>query len=298
MEQTEQKNIPYGERKLNELLDFACEQLYPTTGFTIELNGIAPSIRTQKELEAFSKVNLDPKTGATIRLAYDMSEDALILDSFRHPLDRQSAANLVIHRTQQPIDGLEYIAFIEVHGQTYIPKADGKDSILTNEMVDYFMGGYGIFDAPHPTHESYQLWRANLLSNCQDGWKVSEEVELFVDLDEHKTETIYVSNNQTYAEKGEISKVKKVSRVYTVHDENNSSSQQLETSITQMTNPFGQSINMRNELTKRTQEPFTVADPGIITSHQEEPIALNEDSFLTFQRLIEDTAHYLHEQKA
>ncbi len=295
MEQAERKNPPFGEAKLNELLDFACDQLYPTTGFTLELDGIDPTVLTRKELEAYSKVSLDQATAATIKLAYDTTKDALLLESLRHPLDGQPSAQLVIHRTTRDIDGLEYIIFIEAGGQEYPGKPD-KNVPLTNERVNNFLAGYGVADIPHPNHEMYRLWRANLLSNCQKGWKVSEEVELLVDYTDRKSETILITTNENYAEEGEIIKTKRLARVYEMY-EDITSSQKIESAIHQIDNSYGRSLNMQLQVTELDHSPFVLGDTPTVTRRQVENIALDHDSFSTFRGLVEDATLYLHAQK-
>ncbi len=166
-------------------------------------------------------------------------------------------------------------------------------STVTDEAVQGILAGYGITDAPHPTHESYQLWRADLLSNCKEGWKITEEAEIFVDLDAHKTESILIRHHETYNEGNEATRVKRVARQFTLHGDDESSIQHMQAVITQISNPYGQSLNLRNESCDFTTEEFVSGETGTITNQQSENIPLDKDSFAEFSNLLEETALYL-----
>lgn len=267
------------------------EKIHPTTGFTLELNGISPALLTQKELEAYSGANLNSESGANISFGYDLAEDALVLKKLSHPLDSQDAISFVLQRTNDPRDGLQYIAFIEAAGGVFRPSsADESHSMITNDMVQSILAGYGITDTPHPTHDSYQLWRANLLSDCQEGWKITEEAEIFMDLDEHKTESILIRHNETYNENGEATRTKKVARQFTLHGDDESSVQHMQAIITQISTPYGQSLNLRNETCDFTTETFVSGETGTVSNQQWENIPLDKDSFAEFSNLLEETS--------
>jgi len=294
---TEREVIPYTEQKLSEQLDFACEQLYPTNGFKLELQGIAPTVLVRKELEAYTGVNLDAKTGATIVLGYDDIKSELSLTSLRHPLDNQSSASLVIQKTTNNEDGLEYIAFLDISGREFSASSSKKDEPLTAEDIAHILEGYGVSDIPHPTHEIYRLWRANLLSNCQKGWKLSEEVEMFVDMQEHKTETIKVNIDEQYQEEGITSRTKQISRVLSINDDSGATGQQFESSIIQVDNDYGRTVHLQNNLMQKEFHPFVAGDPGVVLKSTSENVTLDLDSFNAYKGLIEDATSHLQQTK-
>ncbi len=172
------------------LLDQLCEQLYPTTGFELTLEGIHPNTLTRKELEAFFKVELSEKHGATIILAYDIVTDSLELESFSYPLKQKPEDSFVIKRSKQEIDGLRYIPYKELSGESREYDKEHHHAPLIQDRITAVLAGCGIIDIPHPDHDSYRLWRASFLDKCRDGWKATEKVRLitgFIDDIEHNT---------------------------------------------------------------------------------------------------------------
>jgi len=293
----ERESAPFSERILSEKLDFACEQLYPTTGFKLELQGIAPSVLVRKELEAFSGAELNPESGATIELAYDVSEKDLVLQTLTHPFDKLGSTSLVIQRTSNQTDGLQYIAFLDFSGPKFRPAESTSDEPLLNDDIVRILEGYGIADIPHPTHDIYRLWRANLLSNCQKGWKVSEEVEMFVDMKEHSIETIKIGVDEQYEEDGIVSRTKEVSRVYNIIDDSGASGQEFVSTLIQIDDDYGRTVHLRNELAKKEIQPFIPGDPGVVLSSESENLTLDYDNFNAFKHLLDDATHYLKETR-
>lgn len=295
-ERPEYESTPYAERRLHELLDSTCEKLYPSTGFTLEFQGLVPDMITKKGLEAYGGVPLDPKAGATIKLAYDIAEQQLVLQSIVHPIDQLPSSSLVLQRTNDRTEGLEYISFLEISGREFTPTASKKDRPITQSDIHRILQGYGIHDIPHPTHESYRLWRANALSSCKKGWDISEEVELFVDMQEHKTETIKVKVNEKYQESDSISHTKQISHVFNIAEESGAYSQTLESSLIQIHNKHGRVLHLYNELTQKEHQPFVLGDKGIVLKNETESIKLDLDAFNAFRGLLEDATSYLHEE--
>jgi hypothetical protein len=278
------------EKQMSELLDTTCELLYPTTGFELELQGLKPTILTQKELEAYGKVNLDTVTGATIKMTYDISLDQLVLKSIRHPLKDQPSSALVIHETESDIDGLTYIAFLDFDNQIYTPSQSEKNGLLRHDALAAILKGYGIDDAPHPSHDDYRLWRANLLSNCQQGWKVAEQVELLVYMEDNKTDTVKVSVHEEYNQDGTVNRVKQISKSTT---ETDSSIRKSESKLMQVDTYFDRELSLVEEMIETEYDPFIKGNPGPVLAHETEASPINQASFKTFKSLLDETAEYL-----
>jgi len=303
----ERADLPENEKKLSDMLDFACEQLYPTTGFGLELQGIKPALLTQKELEAYSGASLDNNSGATIKLVYDVASEQLIFESLRHPIANHHTAAFVIHKTQNETDGLQYIAFLDLAGEKYRPVSDGKNTPLFDETVNQILSGYQIGDIPHPSHDEYRLWRANLLSNCQDGWKLSEKVEILVGMEEHNTEVLQISVNEEFQQKGIVSRVKEISHVYiedcdvsndpdSAANSGNSAqnhTKKFESKLTQIDEDYSRVLSLRKISTEKEYDPFVVGDEGKVLSKETKVLPMNQRNFNIFKSLLDNAALFL-----
>jgi hypothetical protein len=292
----EHEAISYSEKKLRELLDYTCDNLYPTDHFKLELQGMLPSALTKNEVEALAGVELDEKTGATIALAYDTNTEALELQSLRHPLDHSGKNAFIIARADSTTPDPVYVAFLDVNGKTDILGPHIEGNSFTKEEIAHILEGYGIDNVPHPADTAYQLWRANLLSTCTKGWKTSEEVELFVDMREHTLETIKVGYKEEYIEGSTNNRTKYVSRIFDTNNDSRSYQQQVQMNLMQTENDYDSSIQMHKSLVETEVKPYPLSGKAIKTEHSDEPIDFDEDSFNAFKSLLEDTALYLHEQ--
>lgn len=297
MDNIEQKEVPYAERKLTELLDFACDQLYPTTGYRLELDGITSDLSTLKWLEAVSGYSLDTKSGAKIEFLFDAKSNQLVLDTFRQPLKDQQALSLAIQRTQSPDSKLQYISFLETTDDILPDPLNPTHAPILPEDVDRILAGYGVTEVPNPDNDTFILWRAELMSRCKAGWRVFEYAKLLTDFTMNNTETIEISNTQTFSEDGEVSVVKTISKNYELVDDSNHFTQSHSNTAVSIANAYGASFHLRAEVVDKELDPFVLNDSGKIISDKTSPIPLTEDSFNDFKRLLDDSVAYLRASK-
>jgi hypothetical protein len=295
MENIETRKVPFEEQKLTELLDYACDQLHPTTGYRLELDGISPDKVTLKELEAKSGYSFDPLKGAKIDFIYDEDDGQLVLNTLRHPLAGQSDLWFTLSRTTNSHHQLQYIGFLESGTAVPSPSDVEWQHTLDTEFISRVLAGYGVPYIPHPDHESYQLWRANLMSQCENGWTVYEYARLFLDMTESTTKSIELSSTQSLSNEGEVSVIKTLSSNYDLTDGSGEFAQYLSSTAVTMTNTYGTTLRLRQESVDVKLDPFTINDPGEVVHSTSTAIPLTHDSFNNFKRTIDDTIHYLKE---
>ena len=277
---------PETEKKLSALLTETCDLLYPTTGFSLELDGVHPTPLAKKELEAFSGLELSDTKGASITLAYNIESDTFELESFAHALKNQSDASFMIHKTTDPRDGLQYIPFAQFESAQYDISQSSKNRALTNDTLASFLAGYHLSHIPHPTHESYQLWRADLLSNCQKGWKTTESTTLITGVSESTEETIQVRKEIYYQDGGDIYSRHEIVHSNILNDPRESPSVQIvSTALDEEIDPFGKSIHAVKRVTHEEHHPFVY---GYVEKSEDvyiEDAPLDEKTLATFTRM-------------
>jgi hypothetical protein len=292
----ERSSVPYAEKKLGEMLTFACEQLYPADGFRLELDGITPTPLVHKELEARTGYALDTKHGAKIELAYDSEQDALVLESLRHPLSSQPTMALVIQRMEHADPDKRYVEYLDT-GKSQEETQPRQATQVSSADTEHILNGYHLGDIPHPDHDSYRLWRANLFSLCTNGWKTSEYVNLFTGITQHNSESIEISQSTEYTADGNPQTVRTIARTYDMFDDTGAMIQKYADSAIELETPFSHTVRLRRDVAEIKDDP---KEPGkqIVGSIKSERIPLDEDSFNGFAGLIEDATLALRQTRA
>jgi len=287
---------PYSERKLSELLDYATENLYPTNLYTMNLKGVKPSLLTQKELQAYSGVDLDSSTGADIRFGFDESEDALVLKSIEHPLNKQSNAKFVIERTSSVEQAGLYTCYITIADEKYSPQGTDNGTSIDTDKVTDILAGYNIGDIPHPSDAAFALWKANILSCCVTGWDVHEEAEYIEDIQEHSIELINIQRDIFHNENGSGGQVKQASRIYDVRNDSTDHTLRVESRLTQTDFGYTRTVNLSNLF---TDIPMATTETGNAKAPETktEPAELNQNNYESFKRLLEEAHAHLRASK-
>jgi hypothetical protein len=294
----ERDKLPELEQELSDLLDEVCEKLYPTNGYKLHLQGLVPDTVTLKGLEAYNGVHLDTSKGAKITLSYDSISRQLGLESLVHPIDKQPQSTFVIRATSNRQDGLRYIPYLDNMGGGRFPPAEAKkDEPLKNEKVARILNGYGIKDIPHPSQVEYSLWRANLLSNCKEGWRLSEEVELFVDMQENTTDTVKIGVREEYQEGVKVSREKYLSYIHTTHAPSGERVDQNISTLLQVDSDYGRALYISSEAIVKELDPFIENDDSTVLAHHIEALPIDGESVRIFDALIKDATTYLIDSK-
>ncbi len=287
---------PEIELKHAELIDDVCDLLYPTTGFRLTLEGIKPAMADKKAIEAFAQIGLSDEYGATIELAYNITTDSLELQSIQHPLASNPDGYFSILRTDSPHEDLRYIPIIDTGQSDEDLVKNYINPTLTGSTLESILAGYGVAEIPHPSHESYQLWRADFLSACQDGWKTTEQVTLLTGLTDTATETISVKNELLYQEGGEVLRTKEVGLSNLLAEPNSMTTQETATRLTQEEGKIGIDISLQEEVITKEIDTIVVNNDTVVEIKRE-TLPVTSTSLRKFKDICTEAKLYLQLQR-
>jgi len=285
---------PYAERKLSEMLEYACSQIEPGHGYSLTVDGLKSSALVKHELEALFGAQLDDEKGATVSFGFDESTEALSVDAVSIPIfGIEGRAKIVRNKLN---DQIPYVHFVEVgeSNESFVPQ---KSIRLTQQRVDAILSGFSVEKAPPIQTPEYTLWRSELLSQSR-GWYLSETQQITTAYSEDSHSAITISNNEFYS-RGKVEQSKRVTTSTTF----------LQDSFTDLTQHINATIELVNDMKDKKlrlfqqsyqvkNDFFDVYNDAEVIQNQIEAIILNEDSFSSFRRLLDDTADHIEINKS
>ncbi|MBQ69710.1 hypothetical protein CL689_06590, partial [Candidatus Saccharibacteria bacterium] len=168
MEQVLRNGETYSERKLTELLQYATDDLEPGPGYSLRLEGVAPTRVALHELEARFGVEIDARQGASLQFSYSEEGDHLVLDSLF--LDTKSADGKVGFS----YTSLGYVDVLMINGTD---SAQDRQEMPSDETMLYYLSQFGIKDMPRCSDPQFKAWQAHLLGQTR-AWHLVEKVEV------------------------------------------------------------------------------------------------------------------------
>lgn len=203
MERVMEPGEIYSEKKLAELIEHATDDLEPSRGYRLKLDGMKCDLLTQKELSTYFGAYIDADKGASMTLTYNDFTNQLELQSLTMNIERMNGT----------------VGFYRVQSGNYIPQTNLQDQLYTHknklpshETIQRYLHAFGVSDIPPPGTPEYKYWQTMIIAETK-AWHLREEVEMPIAFTDHATQSAILTHDTVVnTESMDIHDIRRVSQ--------------------------------------------------------------------------------------
>lgn len=284
MEQVLRNGETYSERKLTELLEYATDDLEPGPGYSLRLEGVAPTRVALHELEARFGIEIDAEQGASIQFSYSEEGDHLVLESLF------LSAKSVDGEAGFSYTSRGYVDVLRIKGTDL---AQDRQKAPDDETMLYYLSQFGIKDMPHCSDPQFKAWQAHLLGQTR-AWHLVEQVEVPFAISDQSMQTTTLAHEVVVDEAtSDIQSLRSMkNKIILFHgaegEDHSESVLELSTDAAKRT--------LRHYLTSFSikNDPFVINSESVIESNRPQALPITAENF---DELANDLREVIHQRQ-
>lgn len=278
MEHKTHNEESYTQKQLTELLNLASENLIPSKGYSLRLEGVRSSASQHAGLEVFFGTYLDDEAGANLTLGYDETSNQLLLRELSYPMKDISGFVKLIHT-----ETISYIPVIEIRNQLL----KTPEEYLSHEDGNNLLVGFGIEDIPTSDKSTYAYWRSKVLSKTR-GWHLKEELEIPLGLTLDSAQSVIIQNEEALNLKNKkMLQKKSFTRSIVLFDEESNATSHTEQTIESFLDKNEHTMPMYTRTYNKSRDPFVLNSEQIDTPTLK-ALPLDHNSYHDFKNALEE----------